>query len=161
MNLKKTFLITALILAPLLLTANNANANMFNKFKKGFYFEKYKTADEANVALLKLHPIGSNVDELVKTLEKAGAKLNVLVTRQDATLDRKKEKYFFKGLLSTVEPNHYRYDAVKVSNSAVVAKFYEGHTGFIISPLLWKIGIWYDKNNNITDVSILKEYMGL
>jgi len=35
---------------------------MFNKFKKGFYFEKYKTAEEAESALLELHPIGSDIE---------------------------------------------------------------------------------------------------
>jgi len=52
------------------------NGALINKFKSGFYFEKYKTSEEAKAALLKLHPIGSSVDELVKTLEKAGMKIN-------------------------------------------------------------------------------------
>ncbi|MDX2083624.1 MAG: hypothetical protein SFV53_06540 [Rickettsiales bacterium] len=58
----------------LLLTLNQAEANMFNRFKKGFYFEKYRTAQEAQTALLEMHPIGSDVEGLLKTLEATGAK---------------------------------------------------------------------------------------
>lgn len=41
--------------------------SMFGK-SEGFRFEDYKKADNAKEALLKMHPIGSNVDGLVKTL---------------------------------------------------------------------------------------------
>ena len=54
-------------------TIHQAEAKIFNRFKKGFYFEKYKTAAEAEEKLLKLHPIESPVDDLVITLEKSGA----------------------------------------------------------------------------------------
>ena len=61
----------------MILTTNCANANMFNKFRKGFYFEKYSTAEELKTALLELHPIGSDVGELVRTLEGAGEVCNI------------------------------------------------------------------------------------
>ena len=67
-NLIKTAIIA---IFTLFITIENSDANMFNKFKTGFYFEKYKTAEEAKTALLKLHPIGSDVGELVRTLERA------------------------------------------------------------------------------------------
>ncbi|OFW80267.1 MAG: hypothetical protein A3D15_04325 [Alphaproteobacteria bacterium RIFCSPHIGHO2_02_FULL_40_34] len=71
----KNFLILTISILALTMntTNNNAEAKMFNKFKKGFYFEKYKTAEEAKAALLELHPIGSDVEGLVETLEGAGA----------------------------------------------------------------------------------------
>lgn len=73
----KAFLVLAISILSLTITAtNNAEANMFNKFRKGFYFEKYKTAEEAKAALLELHPIGSDVEGLVMTLEGAGAVVN-------------------------------------------------------------------------------------
>ena len=67
-----------ILLSCFLLTSIDSNAAMFNKFKKGFYFEKYKTAEEAQNALLELHPIGSDVGELVKTLERAGGKCGII-----------------------------------------------------------------------------------
>ena len=51
----------------------NANQNFSNRFKEGFYFEKYSNAKEARAALLKLHPIGSDIAALHRTLENAGA----------------------------------------------------------------------------------------
>ena len=70
-------------------TANNANANMFNKFKNGFYFEKYKTAEEAKAALLELHPIGSDVEGVVRTLTGAGA-VNRTIESKFLFLDKRK-----------------------------------------------------------------------
>lgn len=55
---------------------NNAEAKMFNKFKKGFYFEKYETEEEAKSALLELHPIGSDVEGLIRTLNVGGAEIS-------------------------------------------------------------------------------------
>ena len=60
---------------------NNANANMLNKFKKGFYFEKYENAEEAQKALLELHPIGSDVEDLVSTLDAAGGRCGIYETK--------------------------------------------------------------------------------
>lgn len=78
---------------------------MLNKFKTGFYFEKYNTAEEAKAALLKLHPIGSDVDDLVKTLERAGA-------------------YSYKPIISKKYQNNpelkralwYKYDHITISS---------------------------------------------
>ena len=64
------FTITALLI---FLTSGVAEAKFMNRFKDGFYFEKYKTADEVKSALLELHPMGSSVDELIETLAGAGA----------------------------------------------------------------------------------------
>ncbi len=66
-----------IIISILLAATTNSNANMFNKFKKGFYFEKYKTAEEAKSELLELYPIGSDVNELLKALKKAGAEYGI------------------------------------------------------------------------------------
>lgn len=49
-----------------------------NKFMPGFRFEKYMDSDEKianqriNKALNQLHPVGSDVDAAIRTLEKAG-----------------------------------------------------------------------------------------
>jgi hypothetical protein len=142
-----------LIFMSFLLTTTNSNANMFNKFKKGFYFEKYSEADRARAeyykminydkklsdarnaickkygyteyrydlrnkemikeldnvsvltkedeeniiklrkekkyqddamtALLKLHPIGSDLSSLIETLKEAGAKDNTPNSKEE------------------------------------------------------------------------------
>ena len=51
----------------------NANQNFSNRFKEGFYFEKYSNAKEARAALLKLHSIGSDIAALRRSLEDARA----------------------------------------------------------------------------------------
>ncbi|MES2678000.1 MAG: hypothetical protein V4612_06815 [Pseudomonadota bacterium] len=61
-TLSKPFLLFTIFLFSFclfLLTPNQANANMFNRFKKRFYFEKYSNTQEAQKALLELHAIGS------------------------------------------------------------------------------------------------------
>lgn len=70
---------------------------MFNKFKKGFYFEKYKTAEEAKAALLELHPIGSDVEGLVRTLDIAMNRKQIFDKSVDNLRDRmsKKGSYFY------------------------------------------------------------------
>lgn len=81
-SLQNIFLLTFLLtLFSILITVQDSNASMFNRFKKGFYFEKYKNADEAKEALLKLHPVGSDVRELVKTLERAGGECKIYTTK--------------------------------------------------------------------------------
>lgn len=157
----KNFLILILSIITLtMISNNNAEANMFNKFKKGFYFEKYSTAEEAKAALLELHPIGSDVDALVRTLEGAEMSIIETVTKEDAIKDKSKEKYFFKIVDHLIEPNHYKSDYVKVPNSTNAVSIYEYNAG-VINPLLWKIWIWYDKNNKVTELDIVKHYMGL
>ena len=54
-------------------TIISANQNFSNRFKEGFYFEKYSDAEEARVALLELHPIGSDMTALDRSLKSAGA----------------------------------------------------------------------------------------
>ena len=85
---------------------NNANANMLNKFKKGFYFEKYENAEEAQKALLELHPIGSDVEELVKTLDIATSKEKIFDKSVDDLRDRisKKGSYFYFDYTEYVMP---------------------------------------------------------
>jgi hypothetical protein len=72
--MKKSLIIFLISILPLIAISTSANASMFNRFKKGFYFEKYKTADEAKEELLRFHPIGSDVEGLMVTLKKAGMK---------------------------------------------------------------------------------------
>ena len=72
--MKKSLIIFLISILPLITISTPANANMFNKLRKGFYFEKYKTADEAKAALLEVHPVGSDIDGLVETLKNAGAR---------------------------------------------------------------------------------------
>ena len=43
-----------------------------NQFKPGFHFEKYNTPEEAKEALLKLHPIRSDIDGLARELKEIG-----------------------------------------------------------------------------------------
>lgn len=95
---KSLILFLAVLSLSLILSINNnAEANMFNKFKKGFYFEKYKTAEEAQKVLLELHPIGSDVGELVRTLDIAMNRKQVFDKSVDNLQDRmsKKGSYFY------------------------------------------------------------------
>lgn len=87
-------------------TPNQANANMFNRFKKGFYFEKYKNAKEAQKALLELHPIGSDVGELIKTLDIATGRKEIFDKSVDDLKDRlsKKGSYFYFDYISSIVP---------------------------------------------------------
>jgi hypothetical protein len=161
-NILKNFLIvlSISILSLAITTSNNAEAKMFNKFKKGFYFEKYKTAEEAKAELLKLHPIGSDVEGLVRTLEGAGAIFAKRISKDDALPDKENKKYFYKAVKNIVEPNHYKYTSVKVPNSTYFLSIFELNTGKL-NPLLWKVFVWYDKNKNLTEIDVVKNYMGL
>ena len=118
----------------LTINPNNANANMLNKFKDGFYFEKYSTAEEAKEALLELHPIGSDVGELVKTLEGAGGKCG--------TID--KIKY-------NTKPENLNYSELTKIINCKYQHFYA---------MNWEIGIMC-VNNLIDDIGIRPEYTGL
>ena len=69
----RKILTTLFFLFPLMLITQNAQAKFMNKFKDGFYFEKYKTEKEVKNALLELHPIGSYSKDLITTLQGAGA----------------------------------------------------------------------------------------
>jgi hypothetical protein len=129
------------------LNYNNANANMLNKFKDGFYFEKYSTADEAKEALLELHPIGSDVGDLVKTLEGANGKFINSINRKDLLSNPVREKEYF---------------SEDVSKTASVKYRYEYDTGiWLINPITWFVSIYCDSNNNITNLHLSRSYMGL
>ena len=116
----------------------NANANMFNRFKKGFYFEKYSNAQEAKAELLKLHPIGSDVGELVKRLEGAGCDISEVSKNK---LDEAKKT------------NPQKYSRIdKIINCA-------NSTGFM-NWLVWRVSVIVI-NEKIDDIGISKEYTGL
>ena len=68
---KKTTYIFLLILISITITGAQA-MSLFGK-KEGFRFEDYKTAEEAQAALLELHPVGEDYTNIVKSLENAGA----------------------------------------------------------------------------------------
>jgi hypothetical protein len=60
------------IIVLLLAYQTEAYTKLINQLKPGFYFEKYDTAIEAEQALEKLHPIGSDVDSLLNMYEELG-----------------------------------------------------------------------------------------
>lgn len=126
------------ILTAILPINNNANANMFNKFRDGFYFEKYDTAEEAKAALLELHPIGSDVGELVGTLEGAGA-----------IEDTPKSKKDNGGW------DHIIIDKRKVLVGNFLF-FHYSHRKFFIFPTTWTVIIEFDQINftKITAISV-------
>lgn len=103
---------------------------MFNKFKNGFYFEKYKTAEEAKAVLLELHPIGSDVGELVRTLEKAGGKCAI---REDK-VNKSSNENGLKYMLCT-------YNSKKIG---------------YISLWIWndESGYWNNSNNSLVNLVI-------
>jgi len=75
-NLIKTPILTTLLLTIFtLFTFNdNAHANMFNKFKKGFYFENQSKSSIISY-LEQNYPVGSSVKELIVEMKKAGAQV--------------------------------------------------------------------------------------
>jgi hypothetical protein len=103
----KNFIIALTITLTLaIISTSNANANMFNRFKKGFYFEKYSTAEEAKAALLELHPIGSDVGDLIKTLERAGAN----VSEEDLKEYHNYKEYDYWWKNGVVKIYRFKYD---------------------------------------------------
>ena len=161
-NFKRSNLTTALLTIFLLaISTNQAQANMFNRFREGFYFEKYKTAEEARAALLELHPIGSDIEGLVGTLEGAGAKHIKTFTREDEK-NNPHAGYFTKTLPSQDPlPKKTIFSKVRIDNSASLVRDFELNVGIIINPLLWKAYVWTDNDDKIIDFIILKEYVGL
>ena len=140
-NFKRSNLTTVLLTIFLLaISVNQAQANMFNRFREGFYFEKYKTAEEAKAALLEMHPIGSSVESLIKTLKGAGAK----VTEEDFG-DYKKfytEEWKREGREKTYS---YKYDGA--------SPFFR-----IINRLIWSGFIGVDSNGSITSIGSSGRY---
>lgn len=133
-------LVLLFFLVPMMLITPNAQAKFINKLKDGFYFEKYKTEDEARTALLQLHPIGSDVDGLIKTLKEAGAEIK---KRDPSSFSRFKE-YDIWWEQGTVGIYSYRYNNKN-----------------LINPVKWGGGIRIDKNNRIINFGVGREYMGL
>lgn len=135
----KNFLILTISILALTMnvTNNSAEANMLNKFKKGFYFEKYKNVEEAKAALLELHPIGSEVEGLVKTLEVAGCSCKLV--DQNKLENAKKNDSKIRHLTNVIHC--------------------ELSTSFMKS-IVWRVGIMI-VGNRIDDIGIGKEYMGL
>ena len=121
------------ILFILLITAvvglnNESEAKMLNKFKEGFYFEKYKTEEEVKEVLLKLHPVGSNLKKLVDTLERAGA------GKYSPKISKKHQK--------NPKLNYmlwYKYDHMTLTS---------------IYTKSWSLSIQYNKNNEIISISV-------
>ena len=142
-NFKRSNLTTVLLTIFLLaISANQAQANMFNRFREGFYFEKYKTAEEAKAALLEMHPIGSSVESLIKTLEGAGARA---VEESEKDLENYKKFY----------PKEYSEWKQK-GNFKTYYAFYDKASPFfvIINYLKWSADIWINKDNKITFIQL-------
>ena len=137
-NFKRSNLTTALLTIFLLaISTNQAQANMFNRFREGFYFEKYKTAEEAKAALLEMHPIGSSVESLIKTLEGAGCVIKKVDQQQ----------------LDLAKKTNSKYRKVDEIINCKAA------TGFL-NWVEWRISVTV-KNKKIDDIGIGKEYTGL
>jgi hypothetical protein len=128
-KLAKSILTIILILLGIFIV----NGASINKFRSGFYFEKYKTAEEAEAALLKLHPIGSSVDELVKTLERAGA-----------------EEYNPYSYYDNVSSDVKKYEK---PNDMIFFR-YENRTINSLYPKDWSISIKIDNNKIIKSLKI-------
>lgn len=139
---KQATLLTTLLVSLIFLTSvNQAQANIFNRFREGFYFEKYKTAEEAKVELLKLHPIGSDVQPLIETLERAGASVEMRDLKNY-------EKFYTK---------EYREWKLR-GNAEAYSASYDGASPFfvVLNYLKWSVDIWSDKNRQITLIQIHK-----
>ena len=115
------------------------NINLLYKIQPGFHFEKYKTAKEAKEALLELHPIGSDVGELVKTLEGAGA----MVVEKDLTNAHKFKEYDEWWQNGVVKMYNFEYN--KASPFFIILNYLKLNGGLQI-----------DKNNKIIDFGIFR-----
>lgn len=134
---KTTILFLATFFCAIFINTPTVNAKMLNKFKKGFYFEKYSTAEEAKNELLKLHPIGSDFEDVIKTLERAGAEAK----KENLDGYRKFKEYdpwWEKGIVKM-----YRFKYSKASPFFVIINWLE-----------WSGTIQIDKNNKIIDIGI-------
>ena len=89
-------LILAALAIVIINTVIHANQNFMNRFKEGFYYEKYSNGKDAEAALLELHPIGSDVKALRKTLENAGAQNAIYFSRITYRYIQNTQSKFFK-----------------------------------------------------------------
>lgn len=130
-RIKKLLEITLITIISIIVLFNVASyfkGNWTNKFRDGFYFEKYKTADKAKEALLGLHPIGSNAKSLINTIEKAGA------FHKPITNLKYKDRPEYKNYLS------YTYNKKML---------------FGLANDKYGIGIKYDENHKIKNIKVL------
>jgi hypothetical protein len=118
---------------------NNAQANMFNKFKKGFYFEKYDTAKEAQNELLRLYPIGNDVNGLIELIKDSGAILAKEITPKSYLDPKKFESWWKKDMLKIYET---KYD----DNGYFFTSF--------IDKIRWTCVIQVDKDEKILDLKV-------
>lgn len=149
----KKFILVALLSITTFFEANAMSGNKIGKFK----FQDYKSAESASEAILEIHPIGSNADLLIETLRKSGAEETKTIFRDKIKQDDRWKGYFNK----KVRISQTEYKSTKVSSLAIKAHFYQKSTGIIFNTKLWKVSFWSDKNNNITDLVIIRDYTGL
>ena len=107
--------------------------------EKEFRFENYDNADEAKAELLRLHPIGSPVADLVKTLEGAGA----TIAAEDLSIYRNFKEYDDWWDRGVVKMYDVKYD--KASPFFVVVNY-----------LKWNGSIQVDINNRIIFLGIFR-----
>jgi hypothetical protein len=101
---------------------------ILNHLKRGFYFEKYDTENEAKEALLKMYPVGSNAEGLIKTIERAGGE------KYEPKIS---EEYINNPELAYVV--HYRY------TDNTLDCFFPKH---------WSLSIEYDESYNVVLLGI-------
>jgi hypothetical protein len=139
-----SFLLISILSLTIITNNNKAEAKMFNKFKKGFYFEKYKTAEEAKAALLELHPIGSDVEGLIKTLERAGVHLDIKINRKDLLSDPIREREYFS-------------EEVKSASSLYVYDYSIGAIWtiiFLINPIKFSVFTYCNDKNKVIRIHV-------
>lgn len=125
--------------------------------EKKFKFQNYKNTEMAMQDILESHPIGSDVNLLIGNLKKSGAKEDKTILRREIKKSDEWKGYFNK----TIRISQSEYKSVEVSNLATRAYFYQKSTGIIFNTKLWKISFWSDKDNKITDLTVIRDYTGL
>ena len=93
-----------------------------------FRFEQYNSAADAKAALLKLHPVGSSVEDLVNTLEGAGA----------------------NPYAPFISPKYRSNPDLK----SILRFKYIHRTPFSLFPKEWSLSAKYTENNKIEFISI-------
>tara|TARA_Y100000389_G_C17444416_1_gene510681 strand:+ start:430 stop:834 length:405 start_codon:yes stop_codon:yes gene_type:complete len=134
MRLKlKKFILVALLSITTLIEANAMSGSEIKNFK----FEDYKTEKAAKEALLEIHPIGSNFNGLITTLEQSGGKC----------------EYMDEAKLKKAQKNNNK---IKHLTNVVHCETFTG----LIKGLAWRVSIMI-ANDKIDDIGVSKEYMGL
>jgi len=124
----------------------NSNADMFNKSEEVFYFEKYKTEEEARDKLLDLHPIGSDASKLLKTLEKVGCRCEIKEDSVNKVLGKNNLRYRWCAYDSKVlghisiwiwnDESGYWSDSSNLLQNLVIHYREPARGSFIIHPIL-------------------------